>query len=165
MTNEFPGQTIQVPIETVYLDANASSHYRSIRDSLTIGAIFVKFFFLSISTTVLDYLVFSLAYYHTREILCSFVIARIASILYNFSLSRYLVFKVKTNLAKQLAKYVVLVAAFMCLSWGLTELLFRLFGLYVVLGKLMSEAGLFLLSWFVQRRFIFTPKGNKTATR
>jgi glycosyltransferase involved in cell wall biosynthesis len=156
--SDYPEKMIQVPIETVYLDGNASSHYRSLKDSVTIGGVFVKFFSLSLSTAVLDYLVFAIAFHFCRNILASFVIARIASIIYNFTLSRELVFKAKTNLAKQLAKYVFLVAAFMLISWSATVFLSGLFGGYVVLCKAISEGGLFFISFFIQKHFIFNRK-------
>lgn len=154
-TNDFLEETQQVPIKTIYIEGNSSSHYRPIKDSLTIGAIFFKFFSLSISTAVLDYIIFTLVYYHYKHILASFLCARIASIIYNFTCSKYLVFKIRINLVRQLVKYISLVAIFMCLSWGLTTLFFYLFGGYVVLGKGIAEAGLFLLSWLIQKRFIF----------
>ena len=153
-----PGRMIQVPIETVYLDGNASSHYRSLKDSITIGGVFIKFFSLSLSTALLDYLVFILAFHFSRNILTSFICARVASIIYNFTLSRSLVFKSKANLVLQLLKYLSLVAAFMLISWWLTVLLSGLFGGYVVLAKAISEGGLFFLSFFIQKHLIFTRK-------
>jgi hypothetical protein len=160
-THQYPKSTIQTPIETVYLDGNASSHYRPIRDSITIGAIFFKFFFLSISTTILDYTVFTLIFYQTKHILGALIGARIASIIYNFTCSRSLVFKVKTDMFKQLAKYLTLVAVFMCISWGFIRIFYHFFGGYVVIGKALAEGGLFFLSWLIQRRFIFVPKSEK----
>jgi glycosyltransferase involved in cell wall biosynthesis len=158
LTHEYPGSIQQVPIETVYLDGNSSSHYRAIKDSFTIGTIFFKFFFLSISTTIIDYAVFTLAYLQFKHILLAFISARTVSIIYNFTLSRNFIFKVKTNLAKQLAKYIGLVVILMCVSWGITEFIAHIFGGYVVLAKALAESGLFFLSWLVQRRFVFKPK-------
>ncbi|MDR2367484.1 MAG: bifunctional glycosyltransferase family 2/GtrA family protein [Deltaproteobacteria bacterium] len=158
ITNEYPNSILQVPIETVYFEGNAGSHYRTIKDSITIGSIFFRFFFTSILTTLIDYVVFALVYFNTNNILLSFIFARIASIIYNFTASRYYVFKVATDFVKQITKYLTLVAMFMLISWGITELFFHLFGGYVILIKAISEASLFFLSWFIQRRFIFVPK-------
>ncbi|MDR2301097.1 MAG: bifunctional glycosyltransferase family 2/GtrA family protein [Deltaproteobacteria bacterium] len=158
LTNKAPNSILQVPIETVYLDENASSHYRALKDSVTIGAIFFKFFFSSITTTILDYVVFALVYFKTDNILLAFILARVASIIYNFSISRFFVFKVKANFFKQLGKYLALVTAFMLISWAITETFFKLFGGYVILTKLIAEGGLFFVSWFIQKRFIFVPK-------
>ncbi|MDR2387944.1 MAG: bifunctional glycosyltransferase family 2/GtrA family protein [Deltaproteobacteria bacterium] len=158
LTNQTSNSILQVPIETVYINENASSHYRALKDSVTIGAIFFKFFFSSITTTILDYIVFAIVYFKTGNILLAFILARLASIIYNFSISRFFVFKVKANFFKQLGKYLALVTAFMLISWAITELFFKLFGGYVILTKLIAEGGLFFISWFIQKRFIFVPK-------
>lgn len=153
-----PGRLRRVPVETARLGASASRRRRSFRDSVAIGGVFVRFFSLSLSTAALDYLVFILALHFTRSILASFICARAASVIYNFSLSRSLVFKAKSNLVFQLLKYIGLVASFMLVSWWFTERLSGLLGGYVVLAKAMAEGGLFFLSFFIQKHLIFTRK-------
>jgi putative flippase GtrA len=145
---------IQVPIETVYIDGNASTHYRALKDSVTIGGVFVKFFSLSISTAVLDYLVFIVALHLSRDTLTSFICARVASVIYNFTMSRNRLFKAKSGVVKQLAIYLGLVAAFTLISWVVTVLLSDLLGGYVVLAKAIAEGGLFFLSFFIQKHLV-----------
>jgi glycosyltransferase involved in cell wall biosynthesis len=156
--SDYPGQTRQVPIETVYLEGNASSHYRSLKDSITIGGVFLRFFYLSISTAALDYLVFIISFYLTTNLLTSFIFARVASVIYNFIFSRKLVFKAKSNLLRQLLRYLGLVAVFMLVSWQITDALSRLLWGNVFLSKIIAECGLFLLSFVFQRHFVFAPR-------
>ncbi|MDR1873231.1 MAG: bifunctional glycosyltransferase family 2/GtrA family protein [Deltaproteobacteria bacterium] len=158
--SDHPGQTKQEPIETVYLEANASSHYRVLADSLTIGGVFIRFFFLSLSTAILDYLVFILVFYLTKHIFTSFIAARAIAIIYNFTFSRKLVFKIKSDLFGQLVKYLGLVALFLFISWGITVWLSDILGGYVVLVKAIAEGGLFFISFLVQSRFIFVEKNK-----
>jgi putative flippase GtrA len=155
-----PGRMRLAPIETVYLEGNAS-HFRDLKDTITIGGVFVRFFSLSISTAIVDYLVFILAYHLSAQILTSFICARLVSIAYTFTLSRKLVFKSRGGWRRQLIKYVSLVAAFLLVSWYATELLSGILGGYVVLCKAISEASLFVLSFFIQRRFIFSRASSR----
>jgi putative flippase GtrA len=158
LVSDFPGQLSQKPIETVYLDGNASSHFRLIKDSITIGQVFFRFSFLSICSAFLDYCVFILIFYLTNNILKSFICARIISVIFNFIFSRKLVFKAKYNFIKQFCKYICLVFVFMSISWAVTELFFRYFGGYVILAKILAEGSLFILSFVIQKLFIFKTK-------
>lgn len=50
----------EVPIETIYIDDNASSHFRPIRDSLMIYKNLFKFALASFGGFVIDYLVYAM---------------------------------------------------------------------------------------------------------
>jgi hypothetical protein len=162
-TAEFRGRMLQVPIQTVYIEGNASSHYRAFRDSLTVCRGFLRFLGLSISTAVLDYVTFIAVFYATHMLLVSFIAARTLSVLYNFNFGRALVFKMKNDYARQFIKYIILVLVFMGISYGFTWYVSDRYHGYVVLAKLLSEGTLFLLGFTVQRRFIMVNRKSEIA--
>ncbi|MDR2339292.1 MAG: bifunctional glycosyltransferase family 2/GtrA family protein [Deltaproteobacteria bacterium] len=153
-TSELKGKVREVPIETVYLEKNASSHYRSFHDSITICAVFLRYFGLSVSTAILDFVTFGIFYYLLHRLLVAFVIARTISVIFNFHFARTWVFKAKSHLVRQFLKYVGLVLFNMGIAYGFTYLVSYLFGGYVLLAKAIAEASLFLFSFVIQRRFI-----------
>jgi putative flippase GtrA len=155
-TSELKGNVKEIPIETVYIDKNASSHYRSMQDSITICAVFLRYFGLSVSSAILDFIVFGICIYLGHlGILLSFVIARVVSVIYNFHFARTWVFKAKNHLVKQFLKYIGLVVFNMGLAYAFTLLVVHLLGgKYVLLAKVIAEGSLFLFSFIIQRRFI-----------
>lgn len=51
---------VEVPIETVYIEENKTSHFNPLKDSARIYAVFGKFLFSSLSSSVVDLALFSL---------------------------------------------------------------------------------------------------------
>ena len=60
-----------MPVETVYIEENKTSHFNPIKDSVRIYLVFGKFLFSSLSSSVLDLLLFQFrggkVDDHTRE--------------------------------------------------------------------------------------------------
>ncbi len=50
----------EIPIKTIYMDNNKSSHFDAIRDSFKIYFVFLRFSLLSMVTAAIDYIVFAL---------------------------------------------------------------------------------------------------------
>ena len=51
---------VEVPIETVYIEENASTHFNPIKDSLKIYGVIFKFLFSSIASSVIDLAMFAI---------------------------------------------------------------------------------------------------------
>lgn len=51
---------VEVQIETVYIEENASTHFNPIKDSLKIYGVIFKFLFSSIASSVIDLAMFAL---------------------------------------------------------------------------------------------------------
>lgn len=51
---------VEIPIATVYLEGNKSSHFNPLLDSMKIYLVFLRFNLSSLLTTAVDYTVFSL---------------------------------------------------------------------------------------------------------
>ncbi|MFC6644608.1 GtrA family protein [Granulicella cerasi] len=145
---------LEVPIQTVYIDSNRSSHFNPIRDSMRIYFVLARFYFSSILAAVLDLLLFALAYEATKNLALSIVIGRTSSLL-NFLLNRSFVFHNRGSVANSLLRYYALAACIAGLSYGLLWLLTHQAHWNIFVAKLCVDTPLSLVSFAVQRTFIF----------
>jgi len=154
---------VEQPIPTIYLDGNASSHFRVIRDSIAIYSRFFKFaasglvsFFVDIS---LFYIVlFFIGNHILNSILIATVISRVLSSLVNYAINHRVVFN---NAGHQtMVKYGCLFIVQMLISGFCTDLLTTLLpatsgGFIPTLAKMIVDFILFMISYQIQRDFIF----------
>ena len=166
----------EVPIETIYESKeNHQTHFKPIRDSLRIykilGKKFVKFLFASLSSFVIDILLFHLFVFLFKDsfaalyyITVATVGARVISAVYNYLINYTFVFKSRASKSVSLAKYALLAIVQMSLSAGLVSLFVYLIpGAWETLVKVIVDTVLFLLSYSIQQRFVFSSKSkNKT---
>ncbi len=145
----------EVPIETVYEDNNAASHFNPLKDSMKIYSVILKYSLSSIVSVAIDYLVFSYLYSNGLFLLAATYIARICSALVNFRINRNIVFKYKGNLGIQLVKYFLLVLLSGTLSGISISLLKQLLGLPAVAIKAVVELVLYFINFYVQRIWVF----------
>ncbi|MBY0472082.1 bifunctional glycosyltransferase family 2/GtrA family protein [bacterium] len=151
----------EVPIRTVYIDNNESSHFDPLRDSLRIYFVFIRFALSSITTSIIDYSVFALARMFGASILGSLIVGRIVAGAFNFSVGKKLVFKSKGNTRREALRFVSLVIALMFVSNFLIQEMVKLFNMNVYVAKALSEGTLFIISFAVQRIMIFSPYESK----
>lgn len=156
---------IEVPISTIYINDNATSHFNPLKDSVRIYAMFGKFIFSSLSSSVIDLALFSLFCVLLKDtmtghglityITVSTFAARILSATYNFIINYRVVFKSEGAIARTLLKYVILALIQMTLSATFVNLLYSLLGGAEVVIKILVDIILFLLSYFVQREIVY----------
>lgn len=160
----------KVPIATVYIEGNSSSHFHPVRDGLRIYKEIFKFALSSILSFFADYagyvlllLLFSGIPESTRLILAN-VIARIGSGTLNYSLNKKFVFEDEQSVAKTGGKYIILACGILLLNTGILLLLHKigLHNLYIL--KIMTELLLFLLSWMIQKHVIFHEENKNIIT-
>jgi len=149
----------EVPIETIYLDNNASSHFNPVLDSIRIYKTFIKYILSAISSFLLDIAVFAVIVFATKEfsvqyILISTVIARVISSFYNYMVNRNIVFSGNKR-RNTFVKYYILAAFIMLSSGFFTTLLHDFTILNEVPSKILVDTVLFLLSYYVQKKWIF----------
>ena len=158
------GHTIvEVPIETIYLEENKTSHFHPIRDSIKIYAIFFKFIVSSLSSSIVDLVLFSLflmllenySLESISPIMLSTVLARILSAIYNFTVNYKVVFKSRDNAGRAIIKYACLAVFIMLASGFLVENIYGLLMIPEVLIKIPVDVILFLVSFWVQREFVY----------
>lgn len=161
---------LEVPVETVYIEENKTSHFNPIKDSVRIYLVFGKFLFSSLSSSVLDLLLFHILCMallpfgeEIREIpyiVAATVGARVISAVYNFLINYRVVFKSKGNLAVTAGKYGLLAVCQMMCSAFLVNGLHGLIGGTEVLIKMPVDVFLFFASFVIQREVVYRRKGN-----
>lgn len=157
---------LEVPIQTVYLEENKSSHFHPIRDSLRIYSIFGKFLFSSLSSSVVDLILFSLFCGILRAasglpvdyIILATILARLLSATYNYLINYKVVFKSKAGHGGAAVRYAVLAVVQMACSALLVKWLFGLLGGSEVLIKIPVDVLLFFVSFQIQREFVYKKK-------
>jgi putative flippase GtrA len=149
----------EVKIETIYIDNNAGTHYNPWKDTLKIFVEVLKFSASSLLGFLVDQGVFNLllliptdyAYWY---VYCN-VIARIVSASVNFTINYNLVFKKKTTLWRALFKYVLLALFILGCNTLFLWLLVDKAGMNESVAKIIVEVTMFIVSWLVQRLFVF----------
>jgi glycosyltransferase involved in cell wall biosynthesis len=147
----------QVGIATIYIDQNRASSFRPLVDSARIYFLFLKFVLSSLLAFAIDTLVFLLVYYLlVRSPLVGILCSRAVSALVNFLVNRNLVFGSRKGYVPSGLQYGGLLAANLLAAYGLIKLLSSVCGLGIVAAKIIAETLLFIVSYLVQRDFIFT---------
>jgi len=147
---------IEIPIDTIYLENNVSSHFNPFFDSMKIYFQLLRFAFSSMLASGCDFIVFSIAYSLTGNILVSLLIGRflIGSLL-NYIINRRLVFHSKTKVLSSLLKYYLALIIMSVLSYLLITLALDYLGFKVMIAKIVVETFLFVFSFLIQREFVF----------
>ena len=155
-------------IETVYIEENKTSHFRPIRDSIEIYSLILKFIASSIVAAGLDHLLFFLIklffgkYFVPYSVLIPMIIARAFSSVANFALNRKTVFKSNGSIGLTLMKYYVLAIPMLLISCIGIDWVSSTLGItsaaLVTLIKIVIESILFLLSFRLQREWVFSHK-------
>ena len=144
----------QIPIETVYIEQNRSSHFNPLTDSILIYLVLLKFCGSSLISAALDYLVFSIIFSLSSSVFFSLLAARIISLSFNFLTNKHFVFNSDQGSKVQFLKYVFLAASIFVIDYFAIEIL-KNFGITPYISKLLVEMLCFSLSYYVQNRYIF----------
>ncbi|MBR5730515.1 MAG: glycosyltransferase family 2 protein, partial [Firmicutes bacterium] len=172
----------EIPIETVYLDDNSSSHFNVIKDSYRIYKPIILFVLGSCIATVVDLVVFTvlnalsekgvgllaaaaafiqkhfISDYTTARLFVPTAAARVISSLVDYNFSRTKVFGSKDPARKTIWKYYVICIVRMLLSWLFLSFLTNILhaqGFIVTLLKIVVDLVLFFISYNWQRRWVF----------
>lgn len=160
----------EVPIDTVYLDHNASSHFRPVVDSARVLLPLLLYGVSSFVSFLVDTIALLLLHVLTNSLFVSVVGARVISAGGNFVLNRRLVFRRGQGagsralpVRNQLLRYAALAVAMLGANYlalkGLSALGVPLLG-----AKVLTEAVLYVVSFQVQRVFVFG-RGGRPARR
>ncbi len=156
--------SVCVPIETVYLNENETSHFRPLKDSYMIMRTLIKFYAVSVTSMMVDLGLYYLLFYLLglfseltvyNRILWATVVSRLCSAVVNYTLNRKLVFKYPGSVKRSVVQYALLVAIIMFLSYLGVSLLTFIFGFSFVLFKPMVDVALSVLSFKIQKEYIF----------
>lgn len=162
-----PSPPVQIPIETIYIEDNASSHFNPLRDSICIYSALLKFCVSSIGCFLLDNIVFTALLYvagyvtdwkRATCVLAAIIAARLVSATTNYACNRNLVFRSSEAKSVSFAKYWILVAAILSLGYLFTATLSRIVdahGITITILKIIVETALFFLSYKIQKSWVF----------
>ena len=166
-----------IPIETIYLEENKSSHFHPLRDSWRIYKLLLGSFFrysaASVVSFLVDYAILSLIMFYIyrnhnemgfslfgipfrTHALVAAAVARVFSAPLNYLLNKNYAFRVK-QCPGALGRYFALAALCMIA----TTLLFGYFDTYVhtnvlhILLKVVIDVGLYIINFRVQRAWVF----------
>lgn len=157
----------EVPIATVYLEENRSSHFNPLLDSVRVYSVFARFILSSLTSFLLDILLFALFVYLLEEQSPRFYIfyatlgARLVSSLFNFLTNKNQVFQYKERSVPALTRYYAICLAVLAGS---------AFGVYFLHGwlkiseialKIPVDLLLFVISFQVERNWVFGGRSNR----
>ncbi len=161
----------QVPIETVYIDDNKSSHFRPIVDSIKIYGLILKYLLSSVASALIDegafFLFKNFAFLAVIPLPLTFtaaILARVISSLVNFAINAKVVFGEKASLSA-MVKYYILAVAQISVSaacvFGLEKLLHVEAPILSTLIKTVVDVILFFFSFRIQHKWVYNEKGKK----
>jgi glycosyltransferase involved in cell wall biosynthesis len=154
---------VEVPISTVYLDGNSSSHFRPVRDSARVYAPLLRFAASSGLAAVTDYALLFVLHALTGSLALSVVGARVSSAGVNYATNRRFVFR--RGGPTSAPRYAALVAAILAANWALMHTFVVVLGTGLLLAKLVTEGLLLFVSYAVQQRFVFARRATGGAPR
>lgn len=159
----------ELTIDTIYIEENASSHFRPLVDGWRIYrrmlAHFFRFMGSGLVSAVLDVALFTLLVRTAfsgltadMAVLWGTVVARAVSSMVNYILNRRLVFRSKAGVAVTLVRYYMLCLCQMLLSALLVSFLNDLLPNWEPLLKCVVDVFLFFVSFRMQQRHVFGRK-------
>lgn len=147
----------QVPISSVYIDENASSHFMPIVDSIRIYRILLHFGGSSAFCFGIDIALFALIFWAGGSAMLATIGARIVSGSVNFWINKALVFgrRDSDNSLGEALQYLALWLTLMLISGTVVTAASQRATIIVVLIKILVDVSLFLASYYAQSRFVF----------
>lgn len=145
---------IEVPINTIYHDNNAGSHFHPLRDSFLVISQILKFALSSMICFGLDYLLFIVfTTVFGWEYAVAYACARVLSGFSNYLLNAKVVFG--SISCKSFLKYLCVWATILVLGALGGQLINGLLNMPKLVCKLVVDLPLFCLSYYLQKRFVF----------
>ena len=146
----------QVPIETIYIEGNKSSHYNAIRDSARIYKLIFLFTLSSIAAAAIDYAVFiPMTLRFPGQLLLSVFTARAISSLANYLMNDRLVFRQKHAPRLAIVRYYILVLVNLTINYAILWLLSSVIGLNLYVAKIITDIFLYIINFRFQRDFVY----------
>ena len=162
---------VEIPIQTIYIEENKSSHFNPLKDSWKIYKLIIKFgaptllmfilsSFLSFVIDFALYALFTNLFKSAHNVWMANILARAISATVNYWLNKLIVFKKKGKTAQTFLAYCLLAMGILVGNTLLLQVLVSCAGMDPYGAKLLVEFIMFFISWFVQRFLIFNKKKN-----
>lgn len=150
----------ETAIHTVYIDNNKSSHFNPILDSLKIYWVFLRFAALSIASAGVDFILFTIAFLFSHNLLLSTAAARVMSGSFNFFFCKTVIFRSKGKYLTEAIKYILLAFLVMMVSYVAVATMVDYFGINVYVSKIIADLGIFLSNFAVQNLLVFRSRNR-----
>jgi glycosyltransferase involved in cell wall biosynthesis len=152
----------EVPVKTIYIGDNASSHFRPLVDSIRVYLPLIKFSMSSLLSFSLDFVLVLVLMALTGNLLLSVVVVRICSATLNFTVNRRLVFDPagRRPLPSAIGRYATLAAGILIANYGILFVLHTSVSVALPTAKFAAEAFLLAASFFVQKHLVFVWPGK-----
>jgi glycosyltransferase involved in cell wall biosynthesis len=148
-------------ITTVYLDNNSSSNFNPVIDSMKIYFLLIRFASSSLLASLLDFVVFTVSYNLSLNIPLSIFIGRYTvGPMVNFGVNKSFVFHHKGNISRPLIKYYLSATMMGIVASLLIGVISNRFSISVILSKILVETCLFIVSFTIQRDYIFISRSE-----
>ncbi len=145
----------EVPISTVYIDNNSSSHFNPFIDSIKIYLVFIKFNISSLITSFVDYIIFFMCILNGFSPLLSMCTGRIASWIINYNINKKYVFKLKYSTYSSIFSYIIIELVLAVLSYFCMMMIYYQYGINIYASKIISESLLYIVNFVFQRDIVF----------
>lgn len=152
---------VEIPIETIYIDGNKTSHFHVLKDSAKIYMNMFKFASSSFLSFCVDYIGYGLMLSVTTALGLSYaaaasnISARIVSASFNYHLNRKYVFQSKEGGLKSAVQYGILAAFILLINTAFLLWLTKDAGVNGWEAKLIVEISMFIMSFLVQKFLVF----------
>lgn len=153
----------EAPIETIYEENNASSHFDPLRDSARIYFVVLRYASASIMTALIDLIVFMMLISLSVGVVPANLGSRAVALCFQFLMLRSFVFKTGGGLAK-FALFVGYVGLTGLASGILQEALTDFTGAPVIVSKLLVDTAIFIFNFLFLRDIMFAKKPTAEAT-
>lgn len=154
---------IEVPIETVYIEDNASSHFNAWRDSWRIYKMILMFISSSLLSFLFEYVLFLLLSHFTKNwgvsLLFATAVSRVASSVLNYILNRKMVFESENKTS--FWRYAILALFIFGLHYGLLYLATAICGIPKWLAYVIVQLVVYPMSFVLQRKFVFVKEDKE----
>ena len=144
----------EVPIETIYINDNAGSHFNPVRDALRIYMVIFKYLFSSIASFAVDYALCGLLLANHLPEWASYALARVVSSQVNYHLNKHTVFSGRGG-KNSMIKYYALAVVQGAIGAGALQVLSGMLPIAPIIIKIPVDLLLFCLSYFIQRDYVF----------
>lgn len=145
----------EVPIQTVYLNANQGSHFRPILDSLRIYWVLLRHMLAGIASVAVDYAVYLVTLMVSGQILSSVYAGRLSSLLINFLLVKHFAFRSRSRGARQFLFYLVQVFGMAFVTAYVVRMAESLLGIDPAYSKIPVDILMYPINFTIQRVLIF----------
>ena len=144
----------EVPIETIYINDNAGSHFNPVRDAIRIYMVIFKYMFSAIASFAIDYALYWLCLGFGLASWLSYALARVVSSQVNYNLNKHTVFSGRGGKHSML-KYYALAVVQGAIGAALVQVLPRFIPLPAGVIKIPVDLVLFAISYVIQRDYVF----------